>query len=308
MLCMVSLRLAIALALCSGGLPAQNEIPNWCKALPRPEYKNLQRVPASDPWFEVYAVAPGVFAVVEPHQSEETISYLITGSKQALLFDTGMGIGDLKKVTGELTSLPITVLNSHTHFDHVGNNWQFDNVLGMDTAFTRESAKGSREAAQSDIGPGQICGALPKGFDPKTYETRAWHIQAYRHDGDHLDLGGRTLEIVATPGHTPDAICLLDRAHGLLFTGDTYYQGNIWLYAPETNLEAYGASVRRLAALAPEVQAVLGAHNVPVAPASVLPRLAEAFEAIRAGKVKGTPGSSGKIRYKVADLSFLMRQ
>ncbi len=292
----------LATALCA---PAQ--VPNWCRALPRPEYRTLARRPVSDGWFEVYTVAPGVFAILEPRQAEETISYLILGEKQALLFDTGMGIGDLRKVTGELTGLPIVVLNSHTHNDHVGSNWQFATVFGMDTAFTRQSAQGSREDAQGEIGAGEICGALPEGFDREKYETRAWHIQGYRHDGDRIELGGRTLEIVATPGHTPDAICLLDSAHGLLFSGDTYYKGTIWLYRPETDLDAYGASVRRLAALAPRIQTVLGAHNVPVVPASVLPRLAAAFEAVRSGKVAGTPGASGKIRYKVDDIGFLLR-
>src|SRR5579862_6647555 len=72
------------------------KIPDWCKALPRPEYKSLERIPSPDPWFEVYKVAPQTFAIYEPHQFEETISYLIVGQKQALLFDTGMGIGNLK--------------------------------------------------------------------------------------------------------------------------------------------------------------------------------------------------------------------
>lgn len=62
---------------------------------------------------------------------------------------------------------------------------------------------------------------LPKGFDPKAYATRPWKITAYTHDGDRFDLGGRTLEVIATPGHTPDSISLLDRANGLLFIGDT---------------------------------------------------------------------------------------
>ena len=61
--------------------------------------------------------------------------------------------------------------------------------------------------------------------------------------------------------------------HGLLFTGDTYYPAPIWLFRPETDLEAYRASIRRLAALAPQIKMVLGAHNIPVAPPSVLPRL-----------------------------------
>lgn len=282
-------------------------IPDWCRALPRPEYKTLQRVPVTDPWFEVYNVAPGVFAIYEPHQAEETIGYLILGNKRAVLFDTGMGISDLKKVTDQLTRLPIAVLNSHTHDDHVGDNWEFQTIYGMDTDFTRQNARGSREDAQAEIAPGQICGSLPKGFDPNTYATRPWKITAYIHDGQNLDLGGRTLQVLATPGHTPDAIALFDRAHGLLFTGDTYYPATIWLYRPETDLRAYDAAIRRLAALAPQVKIVLGAHNIPIAPPSVLPRLVTAFAQVRAGKVPATPNSPGKVIYRVDQFSFLMR-
>src|SRR5882757_2185227 len=57
-------------------LHAQPEVPAWCRSLPRQEYKTLQYVPVHDAWFEVYRVTPGVFAIYEPHQSEETISYL----------------------------------------------------------------------------------------------------------------------------------------------------------------------------------------------------------------------------------------
>src|SRR6476661_2627531 len=230
---------------------AQGAIPDWCRALPHPEYKNLQRIPISDAWFEVYKPAPGVFAIYEPHQSEETIGYLITGTKRALLFDTGMGISDVKKITTELTKLPIIVMNSHT---------------------------------QAEIPPDQICGALPKGFDANSYTTRPWKITKYIHDGEKIDLGGRTIEVIPTPGHTPDAISLFDRANGLLFTGDTYYPAPIWLFRPETDLDAYAASIRRLAGLAPQVKVVMGAHNIPVASPTLLPRLVAAFDAVRAGK------------------------
>jgi glyoxylase-like metal-dependent hydrolase (beta-lactamase superfamily II) len=286
---------------------AQVTTPDWCRALPRPEYKSLERVPVSDRWFEIYRPAPGVFAIYEPHQAEETIGYLIVGQKRALLFDTGMGISDIKKITAELTKLPIIVLNSHTHDDHVGGNWEFDTVYGVDTDFTRNNAKGSREDAQAEITPDQICGSLPKGFDPKAYVTRPWKITAYIHDGERFDLGGRSIEVTATPGHTPDAISLIDRANGLLFTGDTYYPAPIWLFRPETNLDAYAASIRRLAALAPQVTLVLGAHNIPVASPTVLAQLIAAFDAVRAGKVAAMPDSPGKVLYKVGDISFLMR-
>ncbi len=292
--------------LLSSALSAQNTIPDWCRPLPRPEYKSLERIPITDPWFEVYKPAPNVFAIYEPHQAEEVISYLIVGEKRALLFDTGMGISDIKKVTAELTKLPVIVLNSHTHDDHVGGNWQFDTIYDMDTDFTRQNARGSREDAQAEVTPDQICGSLPKGFDPKAYVTRPWKITAYTHDRDRFDLGGRTLEVIATPGHTPDAISLIDRANALLFTGDTYYPAPIWLFRPETNLDAYAASIRRLAALAPQIKLVLGAHNIPVAKPGILPRLVAAFDAVRAGKISPTPDSPGKVLYKVEDISFLM--
>jgi len=90
------------------------------------------------------------------------------------------------------------------------------------------------------------------------------------------------------------------------FTGDTYYPGPIWLNAPETNLEAYGASIKRLAVLVPSVKMVFGAHNAPVASPSVLPRLVAAFEAVRGGTISATPEAPGKAPYKVDDFSFVM--
>ena len=288
--------------------PPQTISPDWCKALPRPEYKSLERVLPHDPWFEVYKVAPGVFAIYEPHQAEEIISYLIVGTKQAVLFDTGMGIADIHKVVRQLTSRPVVVLNSHTHNDHVGGNSLFSFIYGMDTPFTRANAKGSRDDAQAEIAPGMICGDLPKGFNPKTYATKPWHVSLFVHDGFKISLGvGHDVEIIATPGHTPDSIALLDRTNGLLFTGDTYYPGPIWLFRPETDLDAYVGSVKKLAALAPQIKLVLGAHNVPVADPSVLPKLVTAIEDVRAGKIEAKPLDGGKASYTTTGITFLLR-
>ena len=288
------------------GQAASAEVPEWCKALPRPEYKSIERVTASDPWFEVYKPAKGVFAIYEPHQAEETIGYLIVGEKRALLFDTGMGISDIKKVTAELSKLPIVVLNSHTHDDHVGGNWEFDTVYGMDTEFTRRNAKGSREDAQAEITPDQICGDFPKGFDAKAYATKPFHITHWLHDGDTMDLGGRTLKVIGTPGHTPDAIALLDDKNGLLFTGDSFYLGPIYLYRPETDLDAYVASMQKLGALAPHLQLLLPSHNTPVADPSYLPKVVAAIQQVRRGEVKSV-ATDGKHEYLFDGFSFLMR-
>lgn len=289
-------------------LAAQTKgIPDWCKPLPRPEYKALLRMPVNDPWFEVYQVAPGTFAIYEPHQAEETISYLIVGTKQALLFDTGMGIDHIQKVVSQLTKRFVVVLNSHTHNDHVGGNAEFTFVYGMDTDFTRKNARGSRTDAQAEIAPDQICGNLPPGFNRKTYVTKPWKISRFIHDGFTINLGGsRKLEVIATPGHTPDAIALIDRENGLLFTGDTYYPAPIWLYRPETDMDAYVASAKKLAALAPQVKLVLGAHNVPVAHADVLPKLVDAIQAVRSGKGEVKAAGAGKAMHTFQDFKFLL--
>jgi len=280
--------------------------PEWCRNLPRPAYKSLEQVTQPDDWFEVYRIRPGVFAIYEPHQSEEVISYLIVGRQRALMFDTGLGISDIKQVVQRLTSFPVSVLNSHTHNDHVSGNWQFTDIYGMDTDFTRKNAQGSRDDAQAEIAPGELCGPLPAGFDAKNYSTKPFAITHWLHDGDGIDLGGRKLIVVATPGHTPDAISLLDEANGLLFTGDTYYPGTIWLYRPETDLGAYEKSLERMIALAPKVRLLLPAHNVPVAEPTELPKLLHAFRQVRSGKVK--PEQQGEKRiYKAEGFSFLMK-
>ena len=302
-------RLARLLLLCSlpVSLAAQTKgIPEWCKALPRQEYRALQRVPVADPWFEVYKVTPGTFAIYEPHQAEETISYLIVGTKQAVLFDTGMGISSIRKVADKLTGKPVVVLNSHTHNDHVGGNYEFTFVYGMDTDFTRKNARGSSADAQAEIAPGQICGSLPAGFNRKTYVSRPWKISRFVHDGFTVNLGGRKVEIISTPGHTPDSIALIDRANGLLFTGDTYYPAPIWLYRPETDMDAYVASVKRLAALAPQVKMVLGAHNIPVADPNLLPKLVDAIQAVRTGKGDAKSEGDGKVMHTFGSFKFLL--
>ena len=107
------------------------------------------------------------------------------------------------------------------------------------------------------------------------------------HDQERIDLGGRELEIIFTPGHTPDALSLLDRKNGLLFTGDTYYPGPIYLFVPETDLAAYSRSITRLAALSSGLNLLLPAHNVPVADPKALIAVEAALKKVKDGSVKG---------------------
>jgi len=300
--------LALCFAACqSKPAPAVVASPGrWCDSLPRPVYKTLERVPVRDDWFEVYRVAEGVFAISEPFQFQEVISYLVLGSKEALLFDTGMGMAPIAPVVKELTALPVTVLNSHTHFDHVGGNAEFARVLAMDTPYTRANTRGfAHEALKGEVAPEAFCRMPPAGFDAGAYRTRPWTATAFIKDGYRIDLGGRWLEVLHVPGHTPDAVAVLDAGGGLLLTGDTFYESTIWLVAPETDLAAYEASVDRLAALVPRLKKLLPAHNGAVAAPQRLLELREAVAGVRSGRSSGKVTDQGGILFALGPFSIL---
>jgi glyoxylase-like metal-dependent hydrolase (beta-lactamase superfamily II) len=285
---------------------------DFCRHYPRPAYAELQRIPsAEDGWFEVYTVAEGVTAIYEPHQWQEVISYLIEGTDRALLFDTGNGIGDIRTVVDGLTAKPVTVLNSHGHFDHVGGNHAFDRILGMDTDFTRARQAGQPNAAIAlEVSAAALCRPAPGGVSEATHVGRPYTISRFVADGQRIDLGGRTLEIIHLPGHTPDAIALIDREAGLLWTGDSFYAGPIWLYAPETDLVAYRRSLERLVELSKEVRWLLPAHNTPRVSASVLVDVLGVYDRMIAGDAMRVAQGDGMVEYRFPGedrFSFLMR-
>ena len=282
--------------------------PEWCARLPRPEYAQLTRVAVDSDWFEVYEVGDGVFAIYEPMQWQEIISYLILGSERALLFDTGMGIAPISHVVAELTELPIGVLNSHTHMDHVGGNAEFESIVAMDTDYTRERSRGlSNGRVRSEVEDEALCGPLPAGVSVDSYVSRPFAITEVVRDGHTLDLGDRSLEILHIPGHTPDAIALHDAASGYLWTGDSFYEGPIWLFAAETDLDGYRSAVARMADLAPRLTRVFPAHNTPIADPVRLVELRDAFEGALTGTLEGQPGEDGLVRYEAGAFSLLMR-
>ena len=283
--------------------------PDWCSRLPRARYAELDRVDVQSDWFEVWEAGDGVLAIYEPKQWQEVISYLVLGADRALLFDTGMGIAQISDVVAQLTELPVTVVNSHSHLDHVGGNAEFSSVVGMDTEFTRERATGlANERVRGEVVPDALCGPLPEGVTQDNYISRSWTVTEVATDGHTIDLGGRVLEILHIPGHTPDAIALLDAEVGYLWTGDSFYEGPIWLFAPETDLNAYEASIARLAKLVPDLTRLLPAHNTPVADPIRLIELRDAFSAVRDGTLEGTRSGPGAetVEYEAGAFSILM--
>ena len=122
--------------------PAAAQISDFCAAMPRAENARFERLDTSNDWFDVYEIVPGVYSIHEPHQWQEVISYLIVGDDRAVIFDTGNGIGDMRAIVDSLTDLPVVVVNSQAHFDHVGGNQQVDTIVSIDTAYGREHANG----------------------------------------------------------------------------------------------------------------------------------------------------------------------
>ncbi len=256
----------------------------WWSSLPREEWSNFQRVLESVEWFEVYYLYDDVYAIYEPGQFEEVISFLIVGEERALLFDTGLGIGDIFGVVDELTDLDVVVLNSHSHYDHIGGNHQFAEILSLDIPFSHDRAAGSDpEAVAGFISPSWVWQPLPAGFDPESFRSEPFEITGFVAEGSVIDLGGRTLEVLETPGHAPDALCLIDRERKMLFTGDTFYLAPLYTHLEGSDFDLYLASAQRLAALATEVDFVFTAHNVPSVDSDYLVQLGSAFETIANG-------------------------
>jgi len=283
----------------------------FCKKYPRTEYASLKRIAYDSNWFELYEVAKGVTAIYEPHQWQEVVSYLIEGNDSAILFDTGNGIGDIKAVVDKLTDKPVQVLNSHGHFDHVGGNYAFSSVIAMDTDFSKGRQKGQPNKVISlEVSKDALCRVAPKGVTEANHIGRPYSVSQFIHDGHTIELGDRTLEVLLVPGHTPDAIALIDRQAGLMWTGDSYYSGPIWLYAPETDLMLYRKSLERLIAESEGIKALLPAHNTPWVNPDVLVDTLKGFDLMLLGKAKKVGQGDGTVEYVVEGeqrFSFLMR-
>ena len=281
---------------------------HWWDALPRPEWAAFEMIPQDQDWFEVYRVSDGVFAIYEPGQFEEVISFLVTGSERALLFDSGLGIGDMRRVVDGLTDLPVIVLNSHTHYDHIGGNHKFETVWATGTDYTRRRAAGSApEDVAGFVQEGWVWKPLPDGFDKASFRSEPFAIAKTVADGEVIDLGGRALEVVRVPGHAPDALCLLDREHRILFTGDTFYLAPLYTHLEGSDFDQYAESAAKLAAMRDAYDHAYTAHNVPVVDGDYIVAMADAFRAIRAGTAGDYTVSDGNREYFFDGFSVIVR-
>ena len=257
----------------------------WPEALPRPGNQGLERLSNNAPWFEVYQVGAGTFALLEPRHYEEVISYLILGADRAVLLDTGMGIGDISAEVARLTDLPVVVVNSHSHYDHAGDNYRFTEVWAFDNdaeVARLESGLGRAECVRFLSSDSYL--DLPPDFDPKTYEIRPAPVTRRLRHLESIDLGRRTLTVHHTPGHNPGSLCLTDNRDGLLFTGDTFYPGMLYGHFHDSDFDLYLQSMRVLVGLLDQVTHLCPAHNEAYVPKDRLLQVLDAFESIAAGE------------------------
>jgi glyoxylase-like metal-dependent hydrolase (beta-lactamase superfamily II) len=258
----------------------------WWEKLPRPIYAKLEKVGTSQEWFEVYRLHDGTYAIYEPYQFEEAISYLVIGKDKAVVIDTGTGIGDFKKVISELTQMPVSVVNTHGHWDHIGSNYQFEEIACFNNAdcINRLRTRVENSSLQSSIKGESIWKPLPEGFDAATWEIPAVEPTILLGDGNIIDLGDRTLEVIHTPGHSPGSMCLLDKKNRILFTGDTFFPGPLYAYPADVNIDDYIASIVKLKSRLDEYDYLCAGHNDPWVKSEVISRVSAAFQEIMAGK------------------------
>ena len=98
-------------------------------------------------------------------------------------------------------------------------------------------------------------------------------------DHDIIDIGGREIEVLHTPGHSPGHLCFWEKSKGYLFTGDLVYQDILFAYYPSTDPEAYLNSLEKVASL--PVKKVLPAHHSLDIKSEILIRMREAFRNLK---------------------------
>ncbi len=273
----------------------------WYESLPRPSWSRFEKIETSHPWFEVYETTPETYAIYEIGQFEEVISYLIIGEDTAALVDTGNGIGDIKAVAEELTDLPIIVVNTHAHFDHTGGNWAFEEIAIYDHPFARERVKGRpHEEIGNFLSEGMVWKPLPKDINSATWYTKPYKVTKWMKEGYRIDLGGKELEVIHTPGHTPDSVCLLERRERLLFTGDIFYPAPIYVYSEESDIDEFISSFRKI--VKADYDWAMPAHNETVMEKEVVEDVLTSIEAIKAGKAGSfKPGVAKGIKVRRYD-------
>jgi hydroxyacylglutathione hydrolase len=200
--------------------------------------------------WRVQQIAPETWAIGEPQGDPDNYEYLLVGKTRALLIDAGSTARDIRRVLAGLTSLPVTVIPTHLHFDHTNGLRQFSSIALIDLPQTRARVRDG----VFHLGRYQFMGANQDG-EPPTFRVTEW----VKPDGV-IDLGDRQVQVLWTPGHTATSVSIHDAQAKLLFTGDLIYTTTLYAFMPDSSLSAYVSTADRLLTTIAADTTVYGAH------------------------------------------------
>jgi glyoxylase-like metal-dependent hydrolase (beta-lactamase superfamily II) len=213
-------------------------------------------------WFQIEKIDNTTYAISEYGHWEKVHSYLLIGDSKSILIDTGLGIGNIKKAIENLTKLPIKVITTHAHWDHIGGHSLFCDIAihNMDADWLKFGLPIPKAMVIYNIMKEPFFAVPPDDFDINQYEIYKGEPAVLLEDGDIIDVGFRRVRIIHTPGHSPGHICLYEEDRGYLYTGDLIYKGTLDAFYPSTNPLQFMCSVDKISKLS-NIKRVLPAHN-----------------------------------------------
>lgn len=206
---------------------------------------------------KIHKIEDTVWAIEDVKSSEEAVAYLVVGSEKALVFDTGLGLTPLTPLIQSITSLPLVCVLSHWHFDHTGGAHEFGSVFGWKSP---NMIRASQHGTTSDEIRSFVDESFVESIGSQHLEVKKFPDLKILNKEQTVDIGKYRFEIVYTPGHTEDSICLYERGRRWLFSGDTAYHGEIYLQFDDSNANSYEKSISKLVDNY-KVQTIFTGHN-----------------------------------------------
>jgi glyoxylase-like metal-dependent hydrolase (beta-lactamase superfamily II) len=224
--------------------------------------RELQMKRKNQEWFKIEEIDCKTFAISEYGHWEQTHAYLLMGKKSAALIDTGTGIGNIEQKVKQLTNLPVIVVTTHCHWDHIGGHEYFDTISihSGDKEWLENGLPIPLETIKINLMKEPFLWNPPPDFSLEEYRVYRGKPTTILEDGNEIDLGNRKLKIIHTPGHSPGHICVYEEEKWYLATGDILYEGTVYANYPSTDPIALYKSIQRLAGL-PKVEKLLPGHN-----------------------------------------------
>jgi glyoxylase-like metal-dependent hydrolase (beta-lactamase superfamily II) len=217
-------------------------------------------------------------------------AFLLIGGERALLLDSCVGLGNIRKVAEKLTDKPIDVVNTHGHIDHIGGNGRFDRIYFPEND-AEIFALHTDENYITQLFTEQLNAVLNAALSlpplNRVKKFRRGGEYVYIKDGHIFDLGGRTVEVIETPGHTKGSVCLLDREARRLFSGDTVCDTGILLNLDGCLSPAeFCRGVKKLKKREGEFDAVYPFHRTYPVPKSYIDDYISLAEGLSNGEIK----------------------